>query len=122
VQRDPDTIKRVTLGGSEIEYSEHGEGEPILLVHAGVFADWFLPMAASHALNGFRVIRVRRAGYGPSVSYVTKNTSQGMHSNTIVRKTLENKANSPGGAEQEYLGSRTPRSCNTRHAGTPRSR
>ncbi len=66
MQPDPETIKCMTLGDSEIEYSEHGEGEPILLVHAGVFADWFLPMAASHALSGFRVVRVRRAGYGPN--------------------------------------------------------
>jgi len=35
------------------------------LVHGGVFADWFLPLATSVALESFRVIRVRRAGYGP---------------------------------------------------------
>jgi pimeloyl-ACP methyl ester carboxylesterase len=52
--------------GAEIQYSERGEGEPLLLVHAGVFADWFVPLAASRTLDGFRVIRVRRAGYGPN--------------------------------------------------------
>src|SRR3954471_671353 len=55
------------VAGAEIEYSERGEGEPLLLVHAGVFADWFVPLAASQTLDGFRVIRVRRAGYGESV-------------------------------------------------------
>ena len=38
----------------------------MVLVHAGVFSDWFVPLAASHTLDGFRVVRVRRAGYGPS--------------------------------------------------------
>jgi pimeloyl-ACP methyl ester carboxylesterase len=57
-------MKCVSLGDTEIEYSESGAGEPLLLVHAGVFANWFAPMAESHALDGFRVIRVRRAGYG----------------------------------------------------------
>jgi pimeloyl-ACP methyl ester carboxylesterase len=60
-----ETIKTATVAGTTIEYSERGEGEPLLLVHAGVFADWFVPLAASHTLDGFRIIRVRRAGYGP---------------------------------------------------------
>ena len=59
-----ETIRTAMVGGTTIEYSERGEGEPLLLVHAGVFADWFVPLAASQTLDGFRVIRVRRAGYG----------------------------------------------------------
>ena len=47
----------------EIEYSDRGVGEPILLIHAGVFADWFVPLALSPSLDGFQVIRIRRAGY-----------------------------------------------------------
>ena len=64
MQGDPETMKCVLLGDTEIEYCERGAGEPLLLVHAGVFANWFVPMATSRALGGFRVIRVRRAGYG----------------------------------------------------------
>ena len=41
------------------------QGEPVLLVHAGVFADWFEPLATSPSLDRYRVIRVRRAGYLP---------------------------------------------------------
>jgi pimeloyl-ACP methyl ester carboxylesterase len=66
VERDPETMQRVVLGDAEIAYSERGEGEPIVLVHAGVFGDWFLPVSTSPTLAGFRVIRVRRAGYGPT--------------------------------------------------------
>ncbi len=60
----PETIKTAMVAGTTIEYADHGEGEPLLLVHAGGFADWFVPLAASPALDGLRVIRVRRAGYG----------------------------------------------------------
>lgn len=55
-----------TLGvpGGEIGYEDRGSGAPLLLVHAGVFSDWFLPLADCAALADFRVIRMRRAGYG----------------------------------------------------------
>jgi pimeloyl-ACP methyl ester carboxylesterase len=55
--------QRLRVGQDEIEYDDVGEGEPILLVHAGVFSDWFAPVAATEELAGFRVIRPRRAGY-----------------------------------------------------------
>lgn len=57
-------MQRLAVDGAEIEYTERGSGEPLLLVHAGVFGDWFAPLSASHTLDGFRVVRVRRAGYG----------------------------------------------------------
>jgi pimeloyl-ACP methyl ester carboxylesterase len=50
--------------GAELGYRDSGgEGEPLVLVHAGVFADWFIPLASAGALAGRRVIRVVRAGY-----------------------------------------------------------
>ena len=60
----PEKIQTAVIHGAEIQYSDRGDGEPLVLVHGGVFADWFRPMAVSRALDGFRVIRVRRAGYG----------------------------------------------------------
>jgi pimeloyl-ACP methyl ester carboxylesterase len=48
----------------EISYTDRGAGETVVLVHAGVFSDWFLPLSESRTLDSFRVIRVRRAGYG----------------------------------------------------------
>ena len=47
----------------DLAYSDRGAGEPVFLVHAGAFSDWFLPVSLTRALDGFRVIRVRRAGY-----------------------------------------------------------
>jgi pimeloyl-ACP methyl ester carboxylesterase len=55
--------RRIRCGGEVLEYTETGEGEPIVLLHAGVFSDWFLPVATTEALAGFRVIVPRRAGY-----------------------------------------------------------
>jgi pimeloyl-ACP methyl ester carboxylesterase len=64
VKHASEPLKTLNVGTTEIEYFEAGEGEPLLLVHGGVFADWFLPLAESETLRGFHVIRVRRAGYG----------------------------------------------------------
>src|SRR5438128_1600123 len=60
---DQNEMQTFRVGSAEIEYSDRGEGQPLLLIHAGVFADWFVPLASSPILEGFRVIRVRRAGY-----------------------------------------------------------
>ena len=35
-------LERATLEGVELEYTVQGTGEPVLLIHAGVFADWFV--------------------------------------------------------------------------------
>lgn len=58
-------MRRLSVGDGEIDYAERGHGDPLLLVHAGVFSDWFRPLSETPALDGFRVIRVRRVGYGP---------------------------------------------------------
>ena len=50
--------------GVVVEYSDAEVGDPIVLIHAGGFADWFLPTAQILRSQGHRVIRLRRAGYG----------------------------------------------------------
>lgn len=55
--------QQIPVDGALIEYEDVGAGEPLLLIHAGVFSDWFAPLAALPELSDFRVIRVRRAGY-----------------------------------------------------------
>jgi pimeloyl-ACP methyl ester carboxylesterase len=49
---------------ARIAYWDEGAGEPVLLVHASLGADWFAPLAA--LLPGHRVVRTHRAGYGAS--------------------------------------------------------
>jgi len=52
----------VSLAG--LDYDERGAGEAVCLVHAGVFSAWFAPRFEQPALDGFRVVRPIRPGYG----------------------------------------------------------
>lgn len=47
-----------------MEFEERGSGPAVVLLHAGVFSTWFTPLFASAALDGFRVVRPIRPGYG----------------------------------------------------------
>jgi pimeloyl-ACP methyl ester carboxylesterase len=47
-----------------LAYDERGSGEVVVLVHAGVFGRWFEPLFDDPSLDGFRVIRPLRPGYG----------------------------------------------------------
>jgi pimeloyl-ACP methyl ester carboxylesterase len=49
--------------GSDVGYYDSGRGEAIVLVHAGVFSDWFRPLSLQLSRDQFRVVRIRRAGY-----------------------------------------------------------
>jgi pimeloyl-ACP methyl ester carboxylesterase len=49
-----------------LAYDERGAGEVVCLVHAGVFSAWFAPLFDQPALDGLRVIRPIRPGYGRS--------------------------------------------------------
>lgn len=59
---------RIDVGDVELEYWERGprDASAVVLVHAGVFGEWFRPMFDEPALDGFRLVRVHRAGYGAS--------------------------------------------------------
>jgi pimeloyl-ACP methyl ester carboxylesterase len=64
-------MEQMTVDGATIAWSDSGEGEPTLLVHAGIFGAWFAPVAPH--LPG-RVIRMLRAGYAdgpPPTALVT---------------------------------------------------
>lgn len=51
------------LDGVELEYEVHGDGEPVLLIHPGIFADWFSPLMAEPALAGrYRLVHYHRVG------------------------------------------------------------
>lgn len=60
-------MKRATVADVELEYEIQGNGEPVVLIHAGVFADWFKPiMAAGMLPERYRVISYHRVGYAGS--------------------------------------------------------
>jgi pimeloyl-ACP methyl ester carboxylesterase len=73
--------------GIELEYSMHGAGEPVVLVHAGLFADWFRPLLAERALAGYRLIGFHRIGYAGSsrVTGPVDIARQAGHVRTLMR-------------------------------------
>src|SRR5262249_29705306 len=60
-------MSRASLDGVELEYEVRGVGEPVVLVHAGVFAGWYKPLLNELALtNRHRVLTYNRVGYAGS--------------------------------------------------------
>ena len=56
-------LEMIRSGGATIGVEQRGEGPVLVLIHAGVFSSWFVPLAAEPALADHTVIRVVRAGY-----------------------------------------------------------
>ena len=60
-------MSRASLDGVELEYEVRGVGEPVVLVHAGVFPGWYKPLLNEPALaNRYRVLTYNRVGYAGS--------------------------------------------------------
>ena len=57
-------MERAPVDGIELEFELTGSGEPVVLVHAGVCADFFLPLVEH--LTGFQLLRCHRSGYAHS--------------------------------------------------------
>jgi pimeloyl-ACP methyl ester carboxylesterase len=63
----PCAMQLAHVGEVDLEYSVAGDGEPVVLVHAGAVADFFAPLVAPLARSGrFRVVHYHRVGYGGS--------------------------------------------------------
>lgn len=60
---DNAVVHRLNVGEETVEFVERGHGEPLLLVHAGVFDAWFAPLARDDTVRDFRVLETRRVGY-----------------------------------------------------------
>jgi pimeloyl-ACP methyl ester carboxylesterase len=63
-------MKRLNLGDAEIAYADEGDGAAVLLVHGSLSADWFAAVGRRLVADGFRVLRLHRAGYGQSKDLV----------------------------------------------------
>src|SRR5262249_49891250 len=60
-------MSRASLDGVELEYEVRGIGEPVVLVHAGVFAGWYKPLLNELALaDRYRVLTYNPVGYAGS--------------------------------------------------------
>src|SRR5687768_12027855 len=60
-------MQRGALDGISLEYEVHGTGEPVLLVHGALVADWFAPLLVESSLTErYSLINHHRIGYGGS--------------------------------------------------------
>ena len=62
----PHRLRRARVDGVELEYEVLGAGDPVVLIHAGVCADWFAPLLREPALRAHRIVSYHRAGYAGS--------------------------------------------------------
>jgi len=60
-QKTSRPMDRARLDGVELEYEVRGVGDPVVLVHAGVFADWHGPLLEQPVLAGrHRIVNYHR--------------------------------------------------------------
>jgi 3-oxoadipate enol-lactonase len=79
---------RAAVEGVELDYQTRGTGEPVVLVHAGIFADWYQPLLQEPALSSrYRVISYHRVGYAGSsrVAGPVSIAQQAAHLRSLMR-------------------------------------
>jgi len=60
-------MRRAAFAGIDLEYEIRGAGEPVVLVHHGAGANWFVPLLEQPALSrDFCLLHYHRAGYAGS--------------------------------------------------------
>ncbi|MBU2663647.1 alpha/beta hydrolase [Actinoplanes bogorensis] len=75
------------IDGFGIAYTDSaGDGEPLLLIHGGGLADWCTILAATPALQRFRVIRMVRAGYLGTAADGLSVADHARHAATLLRR------------------------------------
>ncbi len=88
-EADTKTWQRASLEGVELEYRTVGVGEPVVLVHAGVFADWFEPLLQEPSLTRrYCLVIYHRVGYAGS-THVAGSVSiaqQAAHLRALMRR------------------------------------
>ncbi len=63
----PRRLDQAAFDAVDLEYDVRGAGEPVVLIHAGVCADFFAPLLEEPALGDrYRLVRYHRAGYAGS--------------------------------------------------------
>ncbi len=59
-------MERAHIDGIDLEYEVRAGGEPVVLIHAGVCADFFAPLVDQPALARHTLLRYHRVGYAGS--------------------------------------------------------
>lgn len=77
----------VTPDGVELEYELRGAEELVVLVHAGLVAEWFQPLVQERALTGrYQVVSYHRVGYAGSthVAGLVSIAQQAVHCRALM--------------------------------------
>jgi pimeloyl-ACP methyl ester carboxylesterase len=82
--RGSTVMKRLDAGDAVIAYADEGDGDVVLLLHGSFTADWFVPVGRRLVDEGYRVLRMHRAGYGQSKD-LTEGVSVAAHADHVVR-------------------------------------
>jgi pimeloyl-ACP methyl ester carboxylesterase len=79
-------MQRAPVDGIELEYEIRGTGEPVVLIHAGVCAEFFRPLADPLAVH-HTVLRYHRTGYAGSdgIDGAVSFADQAAHCRAIMR-------------------------------------
>jgi pimeloyl-ACP methyl ester carboxylesterase len=80
---------RAALETLSLDYEIRGSGEPVVLVHAGIFADWFKPLLDEASLTDrYRVVSYHRVGYAGSshVAGAVSLADQAAHLRALMRQ------------------------------------
>jgi len=81
-------MDRAALDGIELEYEIRGAGEPVVLMHAGVCADFFKPLLEEPVLaDQYCLVRYHRVGYAGSSRLVgaVSIMQQAIHCRLLMR-------------------------------------
>jgi hypothetical protein len=68
VSTEPGATEHVaSVGDLRLSYTMRGAGEPVVLIHAGVLADWFWPLLHEGSLaDRYQLVSYHRVNYGNS--------------------------------------------------------
>jgi pimeloyl-ACP methyl ester carboxylesterase len=81
-------MDRAVLDDVALEYEVHGTGEPVMLIHPGIFADWFTPLLQEPALTTrYCLVHYHRVGCGGSsrVAGPVSLAQQAAHSRLLMQ-------------------------------------
>jgi pimeloyl-ACP methyl ester carboxylesterase len=81
-------MDRAVLDGVEVEFEVHGRGEPVVLIHPGIYADWFTPLLGEVVLTSrYRLVHSHRVGCAGSsrVAGPVSLTEHARHCRSLMR-------------------------------------
>ena len=82
-------MQRAAIDGIELEYEVRGRGDPVVLIHAGVCAEFFAPLLEQPALaDRYTLVRYHRTGYARSdrVAGAVSFARQAAHCRALMRR------------------------------------